>query len=107
MLRIYDDVLGLLRSYRPFNEQIERHDGDLARQLRRSLTSVPLNVAEGSRSRGKNRNARYQTAAGSMQESVAALQTGEALGYVPELPFELLERSTRVIGVLMKCARST
>ncbi len=107
MLRIYEVVLELIRSFCAIIAEIERHDSDLARQLRRALTSVPLNIAEGSRSRGKNRNARYQNAAGSMEESIAAVEAAAALGYLDELPADLVDRSRYVIGVLMKCARAT
>ena len=34
------------RAVRPLVERIEVHDRDLGRQLRRCLSSVPLNVAE-------------------------------------------------------------
>jgi hypothetical protein len=62
MLRIYPVLLKLVRSLRPFVRDLERRDPDLARQCRRALASAPLNVAEGSYSRGRNRAARYHTA---------------------------------------------
>ena len=40
MLRIYDVTLEVLRMLVPVIRQIERHDRDLARQLRRSATST-------------------------------------------------------------------
>jgi hypothetical protein len=46
MLRIYDVTLEVLRMLVPVIRQIERHDRDLARQLRRSATSMSLNTAE-------------------------------------------------------------
>jgi four helix bundle protein len=57
MLRIQDTVLRLVRDLRPVVERISQHDPDLGRQMRRALTSVPLNIAEGASSRGRNRNA--------------------------------------------------
>jgi len=105
MLRIYSVILEVVREMRPHLEAIERRDADLARQMRRALTSVPLNVAEGSYSRGKNRGARYQTAAGSMQETLACLETAGALGYIKPVEVALVEKSKRVIGTLVKNMR--
>ena len=66
----------------PVVERIRRHDRDLGDQLRRALTSVALNAAEGNRSQGGNRVARFSTAAGSNAESRAALRVAVAWGYV-------------------------
>ena len=105
MLRIYEVVLEVVREMRPHVEAIERRDSDLARQMRRALTSVPLNVAEGSQSRGKNRGARYQTAIGSMTETVACLQTADALGYIKPVDTALLAKTNHVIATLLKNVR--
>jgi hypothetical protein len=40
MLRIYSTVIEVLRMLRPVIAEIERHDRDLARQLRRASASV-------------------------------------------------------------------
>ncbi len=42
----YQLSLSAVRSVRPLIERIERHDRDLGRQLRRCLSSVPLNVPD-------------------------------------------------------------
>ena len=54
-LRIYAVSLEMIRDVARLAPAIERHDGDLGRQLRRAATSVPLNLSEGMYSRGKNR----------------------------------------------------
>jgi hypothetical protein len=43
-LRIYDDVLDLVRRTKPVLDRMGRHDADLARQGRRAMTSAPLNI---------------------------------------------------------------
>ncbi len=47
MLRIYGVLLQLVREVRPRIRELERCDADLARQCRRALCSVPLNLGEG------------------------------------------------------------
>jgi hypothetical protein len=63
MLRIYSVLLELVHSLRPLVRELERRDPELARQCRKAPCSAPLNVAEGSYNRGKNRAARYHTVA--------------------------------------------
>jgi hypothetical protein len=46
MLRIYSVVLEVVRDVRPVIEEIERKDPDLARQMRRAVSSVALNASE-------------------------------------------------------------
>jgi four helix bundle protein len=81
---------------------IEKHDSDLARQLRRASSSVALNLAEGSGSFGRMRTARYRTALGSARETVACLRVGEALGYLDSVPPVLLQQLNRIIGTLVR-----
>jgi four helix bundle protein len=105
MLRIYGDILRILRVLRPVIEAIGQHDIDLARQVRRASTSVPLNVAEGAYSRGRNRAARYHTAAGSMNEVLAAIEVAVAVGYITPCDEAVMRDMRIVIGTLMKNAR--
>ena len=102
MLRIYPVLLELVRTVRPLLWELERRDPDLARQCRRALASAPLNVAEGSYNRGKNRPARYHTALGSLREALACLEVAEALGYLPEVEPELRARFDHVLGTLVR-----
>ncbi len=82
MLRVYDTMISALTMLRPVIEQVERNDKDLGNQLRRCAASVALNMAEGSGSRGGNRNVRYRSALGSAKETMACLDVAVALGYV-------------------------
>ena len=102
MLRIYPVLLDLVRSVRPLVQQLERRDADLAKQCRRALTSAPLNLAEGSYNRGKNRPARYHTALGSLREALACLEVAAALGYLPEVEPEVRQRFGHVLGTLVR-----
>jgi four helix bundle protein len=105
MLRIYDLVLQLIRRVGPVIDKIGERDPDLARQMRRSLASVPLNVAEGSHSRGRLRGLRYSNAAGSMRETLAGFETAVAFGYIAPLDVESGEMVRAIIGTLVKCMR--
>lgn len=67
----------------PTVARIRSCDCDLGEQLRTALSSVALNLAEGNRSQGGHRLARFSTAAGSNAESRAALRVAVAWGYVP------------------------
>ena len=102
MLRIYGTILDVVAQLRPVIGAIERRDGDLARQMRRAACSVALNTAEGMNSGGGNRGARYQTAAGSMRETLACVEVGVALGYVEPLEDALVDRIRKIIGTLIR-----
>ena len=104
MLRIYSVVLELVETLRPRLRELERHDPDLARQCRRALTSVPLNIAEGSYSRGRNRGARYHNALGSLREVLACFEVAAALGYAPVVEPPLRDRFDHVLGTLVRVA---
>ena len=80
--RLYALSLEALRAVGVVAAQIARHDPDLARQLRRASTSMHLNIAEGMDAEGRIRIARYRTALGSTNESIAAIDAADALRYV-------------------------
>jgi four helix bundle protein len=105
MLRIYSIVIEVVRGLRPVIKDIEEHDRDLARQLRRAAASIALNVSEGSGSHGGTRLERYRNALGSARETGACLDVAIALGYVECVDQALLDRLDRVRAVLAKIVR--
>jgi four helix bundle protein len=102
MLRIYSTVIEVLKGLRPVVAQIEAHDRDLARQLRRAASSIALNVSEGSGSNGGTRRERYRNALGSARETGACLDVAIACGYVAAVDTALLDQLDKVRAVLVK-----
>jgi four helix bundle protein len=102
MLRIYSTVIEVMRGLRPVVVQIERHDRDLARQLRRATSSIALNISEGSGSNGGTRRERYRNALGSARETGACLDVALAFGYVEEVDSNLLDKLDHVRATLVK-----
>ena len=102
MLRIYDTMVDVLCRLRPVVAQIEAHDRDLARQLRRAASSVALNISEGSGSRAGTRRERYCNALGSARETGACLDVAQALGYLEAVDAVLLDGLDKVRATLVK-----
>ncbi|HMI94044.1 MAG TPA: four helix bundle protein [Polyangiales bacterium] len=105
MLRIYPVCLEMVRDVRSYVERIARFDRDLARQLRKASTSVPINVAEGSGSRaGRRRNA-YDIARAEAKETLGILETAEAAGYLRGIELHVRARLDHIIGTLTNVVR--
>ena len=102
-LRIHAVAVEAVRQLRALLRKIEQHDKDLGRQMRRSATSVPLNIAEGSYSSKGTRRARYESALGSAKETLSGLQVAQAWGYVTaDECTEVIKRYDHVVGALYK-----
>ena len=103
-LRIYEDILEYVRRMRPVVKAIEKHDQDLARQMKKALGSMALNTAEGERQRGGKGRNRFDDAMGSTDETRAAHQFADAIGYLKADP-ELIAEAIRIAKVLCSLAR--
>ena len=91
---LLEQSITLIGQARPLVEAIGRKDRELESQLRRSLSSIPLNVAEGFGVHAGNARLRFRTALGSLYESQAALQVAAAWGYVDQ------EAATGIVAAL-------
>jgi four helix bundle protein len=101
-LRIYAVALELVRRLAPLVVTLRSRSPALADQMERALISIPLNIAEGAYSRGKNRQSRYQSAAASAREALACCETAQALGYLGEIDSQLSAAFNHVIGTLVR-----
>ena len=104
MLRIHSFIIETIRLTAPLADSIARKDRDLAGQYRRALSSVALNVAEGSNQRGARRGSHYSIALGSAEEALSALMTAEAWGYTPAPSDDVRARFRQIIGTLHRVA---
>jgi four helix bundle protein len=102
MLNLYAVILDVVGALRPVIGEVARKDPDLGRQMRRAACSVVLNTSEGMYSRGKGQAARYQTAMGSMRETLSCIEVGIALGYLGAVDASLLDRIDRIVATLYK-----
>ena len=72
--------LELVREVRGPLDGLRRRDPGLHDQLRRAVSSIALNVAEGNQRRGKDRLQFFRIAAGSAAEFRAGVRVAEAWG---------------------------
>jgi len=79
---VLEHALAVITLARPHVEIIARRDRDLASQLRRALSSIALNLAEGAGNQAGNARLRHATALGSLYEARAALRVAVAWAYI-------------------------
>lgn len=98
--------LEIIRSVRAPLARIRRHDADLARQMRRAVNSIALNVSEGERRVGGDATHHFNIAAGSAKEAQRCLLNAEAWGYLTtEAIAEALRHLDRELGLLWGLSR--
>ena len=105
----------MVAAVRPLVGRIRRHDRSLADQLVRAASSVALNVAEAEYDAAKSpegdsdpgtKRARFFTAAGSANETRAALRVGAAWGYFAAEEAEAAEALLgRILAALWRLTR--
>ncbi len=100
MLRIYPVALEMARGAGEVAVAIERRDSDLARQMRRAMCSVVLNIAEGMSNTQGHKRQRYQTALGSAREVKASVDVAQAMGYIGKIDERLVDKMDHVIATL-------
>jgi four helix bundle protein len=77
-------ALQLVAAFRPIIEAVMPRDKDLASQMRRAVTSAPLNTAEGNRRVGGDRVHAFRVAAGEAEEALTGARAALALGYIDD-----------------------
>ena len=105
-LKVAELSFEMIEALRPIVPRVKRHDKSLADQLVRAASSVALNIAEADFSDPGNQKARFFTAAGSANETLAALRVAIAWGYFAAQDAEtaaVLLR--RIIAMLWKLTR--
>ncbi len=84
MFQLEKLTIDIIKALKPIVRRIEVSDRNLADQLKRAATSVALNVSESAHAKGANRKSHLHIAAGSANETRAALRVASAWGYVEE-----------------------
>jgi len=91
----------LITALQPVMLRIKRQDRSLADQLTRAASSIALNIAEANCSDPGNKRARLFTAAGSANETRAALRVAAAWAYFkPEEASAALRLLDRIVAIL-------
>jgi four helix bundle protein len=104
--QVEETAYELIAALQPLMMRIKRQDKSLADQLTRAATSVALNIAESNYSDPGNKRARLFTAAGSANETRAALRVAIEWGYCArEDAKDALHIVDRVLAMLWRLTR--
>ncbi len=95
---ILEHALEIARLARPVVEAIARRDRDLASQVRRAISSIALNTAEGRGVVAGNSRLRFETALGSLYEAQAGIRLAVAWGYIAQPATDELLASMHRLG---------
>ena len=102
MLRIYDDWMKMMPEFGRVLARIAKRDSDLARQGRKTTSSVALNIAEGFGSQEGNKRSRYETALGACQESRSVFEVAALWGYIEPMTEERKRFFNSICMALLK-----
>ena len=103
MLRVELEIEEMVGRVHGLARVVERGDGDLGRQMKRSSVSVALNVGEGLWAKGGNKRVRVESAMCSGRETMRALRVSAAAGYLPRDAAEAeADRLDRIVAILYK-----
>ena len=78
----YQQSIALIVELEKLLPRIKARDADLAKQIKRAASGVPLNLAEGRKRIGGDRLHLFRIAAGSVAEVAAGLDVAELWGYI-------------------------
>ncbi len=108
MLIAYDVALELVRALRPVVAKLRTYSADAADQVERAATSIVLNLAEGSRRRGRDPRRFFDMAHGRAGEIRGALDVAEAWGWQIDSAdaHALLDRELGLLWGLTRRARA-
>ena len=103
--RILDELVEMVGRVHSLATTVGRHDGDLAKQMKRSSASVGLNAGEGLGGQKGNRTASLESAMCSGRETIMALRISGAGGYLEgDAVAEEVKRIDRLVGGLYRLA---
>jgi four helix bundle protein len=106
-MKIYAVMIAMVKAVHALSRKVQRFDPDLARQMRRSSTSVPLNASEGWHAYGGNRVARFNTVICEARETMTALDVSVACGYLLLAEVEAeLDRLDHIVAAMWKLCRT-
>ena len=103
MLKIYADALEVVRMTNGVVAVIERHDPDLARQLKKARSSIPLNIARGVTRRARGGTCTTDTRRDPRNESIAVLGVGAGVPVPHEVPADVIDKLRKIVGTLCNC----
>jgi four helix bundle protein len=95
---VLEHAIKVVELSRPLVESTQRRDRDLASQLRRAISSIALNVAEGLGNSAGNARLRFESARGSLKEAQAGIQVAVAWGYISAATAQPVLESMNCLG---------
>ncbi len=93
-------AMQLVEAMAPIIEKVQKRDSGMAMQMKDATTSIPSNLSEGARRRGKDRTYLFSVAAGSAGEVKTQVRIAKAWRYIDDAAFsgvaEWLDRTCAI-----------